>query len=102
MASMETTRLDHYLTTLREHLPELSKRFEVLSLSVFGSHVHHEEHAGSDLDLLVSFRETPSLLTFLALENYLTDLLGIKVDLVMKDALKPRIGARVLSELVPV
>ena len=99
---METTRLDQYLTTLREHLPELAKKFKVLSLSVFGSYAHDEEHAGSDLDLLVTFRETPSLLTFLALENYLTDLLGIQVDLVMKDALKPRIGARVLSELVPV
>jgi len=36
------------------------------------------------------------------LENYLSDTLGVKVDLVMKDALKPRIGERILNEVVPV
>ena len=36
------------------------------------------------------------------MENRLTDLLGVKVDLVMKDALKPRIGERILKELVSV
>jgi len=36
------------------------------------------------------------------LENYLSDTLGVKVDLVMKDALKPRIGERILNEAVPV
>lgn len=98
----EPPRLERYLATLREHLPELATRFHIRSLNVFGSHVHGRETAGSDLDILVTFRETPSLLTFLALENRLTDLLGVKVDLVMEDALKPQIGERILSELVPV
>jgi uncharacterized protein len=51
---------------------------------------------------LVTFAEPPGLLTFLALENYLTDVLGVKVDLVMREALKPAIGEHVLRELVPV
>ena len=38
---------------------------------------------------------------YIELENYLSDLIGIKVDLVMRDALKPRIGERILSEVVP-
>ena len=55
----------------------------------------------SDLDLLVSFRRPPSPLQFVELENYLSDLLGIRVDLVMKDTLKRRIGKRILREVMP-
>ena len=98
----ETVGLDRFLSLLRQHLPELADRFRVRSLGIFGSHVRREEHEGSDLDILVTFEEVPGLLGFLALENYLGDLLGIKVDLVMRDALKPRIGERILREVVPV
>lgn len=94
--------LNHHLATLRDHLPELASRFQVRSLGVFGSYVRHEESPESDLDVLVSFKKVPGLLTFMALENHLTDLLGVKVDLVMKNALKPTIGKRILSEVVPV
>ncbi len=51
---------------------------------------------------LVTFDEPPSLLQLIELENHLTDLLGVKVDLVMQDALKPRIGKRVMSEVLSV
>jgi predicted nucleotidyltransferase len=51
---------------------------------------------------LVEFQEAPSLLTFLRLEHDLSDILDVKVDLVMKDALRPTIARRILSELVPV
>lgn len=94
--------INRCLEILRSHLPYLEKRFRVRSLGVFGSYVRHEERAGSDLDLLVTFTEPPSLLGFMALENHLSDLLGIKVDLVMEEALKPRIGERILSEVVAV
>ncbi|MGD0089068.1 MAG: nucleotidyltransferase family protein [Planctomycetota bacterium] len=72
------------------------------SLGVFSSYVRHEQQAGSDLDILVSFHETPGLFRFIELENYLSDLLGVRVDLVMADSLKPRIKPRVLAEVVPV
>lgn len=98
----QTADLDEHLMRLRQHMPDLEKRFHVRSLGVFGSYVHHRQNPGSDLDLLVSFEKLPSLLGFLALENHLSDLLGLKVDLVMEDALKPRIGERILSEVVPV
>lgn len=94
--------LSYYLTQLREVFPELAARFRVHALGVFGSYVRHEEDPDSDLDVLVTFDEAPSLLTFLALENYLSDLLGVRVDLVMEDALKPQIGRRIRSEVVPV
>jgi len=56
----------------------------------------------SDLGVLVTFKEDPSLLTFIAVENYLSDRLGVEVDLVMKDSLKPKIGKQILREAVPV
>ncbi|KXS40171.1 MAG: DNA polymerase beta domain protein region, partial [Methanohalophilus sp. T328-1] len=46
--------------------------------------------------------ETPGLLEFIELENYLSDTLGIKVDLVHKKALKPNIGKNILNEATPV
>jgi predicted nucleotidyltransferase len=74
----------------------------VASIALFGSYVRHEERPGSDLDVLVAFDQAPGLLEFVELENYLSDALGVKVDLVMQESLKPRIGKRILSEAVPV
>jgi uncharacterized protein len=86
---------------LREQLTFLEEKYQVESLGVFGSYVRGSQRDDSDLDLLVTFREPPSLLKYIELENYLSDLLGVKVDLVLKDGLKPRIGARVLHEVAP-
>lgn len=83
-------------------MPLLREQFSVSKLEVFGSYVRHEEKEGSDLDILVTFSETPSLFKFIRLENKLSDLLGIKVDLVMKNSLKPEIGKRILRETEPV
>lgn len=57
---------------------------------------------GSDIDVLVEFEPgfRFGLLTFCELENHLSDILELKVDLVMKDGLKPRIGERILQEVI--
>jgi predicted nucleotidyltransferase len=94
--------LETLLKTLRQQLPLLTERYGVETLEVFGSYVRAEQKPDSDLDILVTFREVPSLLTFIAIENYLSDELGVKVDLVMKDSLKPAIGKVILSEAMPV
>jgi uncharacterized protein len=84
-------------------LPELREKYGVKELWLFGSVVRGEARKGSDLDILVEF-DNPhlSLLEFVGLEIYLSEILGIKVDLVEKNALKPTIGKRVLEEAVPV
>ena len=87
---------------LRRQLPALSERYQVSSLRLFGSYVRQEERPGSDLDLLVTFREAPSLLKLIELENRLSDLLGVKVDLVMEDTLQPRLAERIFREAVAV
>ena len=90
------------LEGLRVHLPEIRKRYHVTALGVFGSYVRGEQRRKSDLDVLVEFSQAPTFLQFLGLEEELSKVLGVKVDLVMKKALKPAIGRRILAELVVV
>jgi predicted nucleotidyltransferase len=94
--------LGHIQRMLRESFPELQKRYHVRSLGIFGSYVHEEQKRRSDLDILVEFDRAPSLFEFVRLERRLSEQVGIKVDLVMKTALKPNIGRRILEEVVPV
>lgn len=95
-------RVETYISTLRAHLPEIRKRYGVRSLGIFGSVVRGEQRKRSDLDVLVEFDHAPTLFGFIDLRDYLNDLLGVKVDLVMKSALKPAIGSYILAEVVPV
>ena len=94
--------LETVLPVLREMLPDLRARYRVEEIAVFGSITRPSENPAGDIDLLVSFSEPPGLLRFVELENLLSDRLGSPVDLVLRDALKPRIGARILQSLVPV
>ena len=103
MSATGTLRnIEHLRAKLKALMPTLSQRYHVASLALFGSYVRGDENGGSDLDVLVTFSKTPGLLKFVELENTLSDELGVKVDLVMPDALKPGIGKRVAAEAVPV
>ena len=68
-------------------------------MGIFGSFLKGEQNQDSDLDILVDFEKPIGLLKFIKLENDLSKILGIKVDLVMKKALKPNIGKRILEEI---
>jgi len=97
-----TREPDQLRLRLKQKMAFLARTYQVESLGIFGSYARKEQNAQSDLDLLVTFTETPSLLRLIELENYLSDWLGIRVDLVMKDSLKPRVSDRVLTEVLPV
>ena len=79
-----------------------SKKYGIKEVGIFGSYLRGEAGEESDVDILVEFKPDAkiSLLDFVELENYLSDLLGVKVDLVERSALKPRIGKQILSEVV--
>ena len=94
--------IDAFRQVLRSELPFLKARWGVASLELFGSRLRGDARPDSDLDLLVSFERPPSLLRLVELEQYLSDLLTIKVDVVLRSSLKPRIGRRVLAEAVAV
>ena len=90
------------LAQLRSVLPTLRAKYGVVRLSVFGSAVRDEMDGGSDIDLLVEFERVPGFFKFVEMEDELSELLQRKVDLVMRPALRPRIGRRVLAEAMPV
>ena len=96
------TTLENLQAKLRGLLPTIAGRYHVASLALFGSYVRGDQNRGSDLDVLVTFSRIPGLLKFVELENTLSDELGVKVDLVMPEALKPEIGRRISAEAVPV
>jgi predicted nucleotidyltransferase len=85
---------------LASHKEELSENYKVKEIGIFGSYVRNEQTKKSDVDVLVTFSETIDLFKFVELENYLSDILDVKVDLVMKDGIKPRLKERILNEAV--
>ncbi|MCK4353916.1 MAG: nucleotidyltransferase family protein [Dehalococcoidia bacterium] len=87
---------------IKRTLEELKGKYKVKEIGIFGSYVRGEQKGKSDLDILVEFEEDAklSLLDVVGLEIELSDLLGIKVDLVEKKSLKPYIGQYILSEVI--
>jgi uncharacterized protein len=85
---------------LKENKYLLNERFNVKEIGIFGSFVRGEQNETSDLDILVDFEGRVSLFEIVRLERFLSELLGEKVDLVLKNSLKPRIGKHILREVV--
>jgi predicted nucleotidyltransferase len=96
--------LEEIKSTLANQKEELKQKYKVKEIGIFGSYVRGEQKKQSDVDLLVEFESSSNLtlLDFIGLENYLGKLLGVKVDLVEKHTLKPRIGKHILKEVVNV
>ena len=94
------TTLDQIKNNLRRQKPALVAKYKVKEIGIFGSYVRGEQNPQSDLDVLIDFEEYPSLLEFVGIEDELSERLGLKVDLVMKSGLKPRIGQRILREVI--
>ncbi|MGO8805069.1 MAG: nucleotidyltransferase family protein [Candidatus Bathyarchaeia archaeon] len=97
-------RFEEIKGTLAKHKQELRRDFGVKQIGVFGSYVRGEQKKQSDIDLLVEFEEPSNLtlLDFIRLENSLSEMLGVKVDLIEKQTLKPRMGKHILEEVVNV
>jgi len=84
---------------LRNHKSVLKNKYHINTLGIFGSYVRNEQAPDSDLDILVDFTAPISLFEFIDMEEELSELLGIKVELVSRNALKPYIGKRILKEV---
>ncbi|MFC1620844.1 nucleotidyltransferase family protein [Candidatus Omnitrophota bacterium] len=93
-------KIEQLRRKLTRYKSELQHDFRVKEIGIFGSYLRGEERKNSDLDILVEFEESPSLFKFIQLEHYLEGLLKVKVDLVMRDALKPVIGERIMHEVI--
>ena len=79
------------------------KEFDPLNIGIFGSFARGDNKKGSDIDILVEFKESPTLLTLIKLENDLSEILGIKVDLITTGALKnKRIRKSIKKDLIKI
>jgi uncharacterized protein len=82
--------------------PTLKERFQVETIGIFGSYSQGHQSKTSDIDILVSFEEPNDidLIDFITLKHFLRRKLNIKVDLIEKKLLKPRIKDRILKETI--
>lgn len=85
---------------IRKNKPILEEKYNVKVLGIFGSYSRRNSHKGSDIDIIVKFSKTPDFFEFIRLEEFLQDLLGIRVDLVTPGALKPMIKNEILKEVI--
>ncbi len=83
---------------LQNNLPFLKQNYHVARLGVFGSVARDEQTEKSDVDMLVEFNSPVGFFDFIKLENFLSEILKQKVDLVTKNALKPIIKDEILKE----
>ena len=99
MRKVQTTQLPKS-ELLQKIKGEVEKEYSVKTIGVFGSVARNEQTGESDIDLLVEFSKPVGFVTFMRLENFLSEQLGKQVDLVTSDSLKPVIRQDVLSEVI--
>lgn len=94
--------LEEVKRILKEHKAEVSRKYRVREIGIFGSFVRGEQKKRSDVDILVEFdqRNIPGLLKFIEMERYLEKLLRKKVDLVRKGGIRPELKKLILKEVV--
>jgi predicted nucleotidyltransferase len=86
--------------TLRKNKQGMQLQFHVAQIGLFGSYRRDEQRAGSDIDILVEFEKGhKDLFNYLRLKNYLEEILGTDVDLVMKEAVKPKLKNLILGQV---
>jgi predicted nucleotidyltransferase len=96
----EMKTLAEIQSALREHQEELLQKHKMRVVGIFGSYVRKEQKRGSDLDLLAEFDEPASLLALVGAEIYLSKILGVKVDLIPRQDVRPELRERILREAV--
>ena len=93
--------LDEILETLRQTLPELKNKYNITKMGVFGSYARGEQTADSDIDVLINFdNEDFSYFDLMDIEQGLTKMFNTKVDLLMEEAIKPRIKPYIMEDIV--
>ena len=90
--------LQYIETELKKHKQELVNNYHIKDIGIFGSYIRHEETENSDVDIIVDFSKPIDLFSFIRMRNYVSEIVGLKADVVTKKGLHPRIAERILKE----
>jgi len=93
---MDAEAIERKLGEKKEYI---KRNFHVKEIGIFGSYIRGEQPTSSDIDILVEFEKGhKDFFNYMRLKYHLEELLGRNVDLVIKNAVKPRLRERILSE----
>ena len=98
---MSTMNTEDLLVRLGALKPEITARYKVREIALFGSFVRGEQGGASDVDVLVDFEEGADLFDLVGLALFLEEELQREVDVVPKRALRTELRETVLREVVP-
>ncbi|MBI2556095.1 MAG: nucleotidyltransferase family protein [Planctomycetes bacterium] len=84
---------------LQKHREEFREQYGLKEIGIFGSYVKGEQKEKSDIDMLIELEKPIGFVRFMRLESALSQLLGVRVEMVTRKALKPHIGKRILQEV---
>lgn len=94
-------KLEEIKKVLMEHKKEIKEKYKVKKIAFFGSYVRNKQKKRSDIDILVEFEEGHKTFdNYMELKFYLEEILNLKIDLILKSAIKEEIKDNILSEAV--
>jgi len=99
---MKTSPLPGIIAALRGLKEEASRKYKAELKGIFGSYARGEENPGSDLDVLVEFKEGANLIDLVGLSLFLEEKLHCSVDVVTQSALRKELKSDILKEMVSV
>ena len=86
---------------LANHKEEIQQRFKIKEIGVFGSFVRKEQNRKSDIDISIEFETGfETFDNYMDLKFFLEELIGLKVDLVVKDAIREELRESIFAEMV--
>ena len=85
---------------IREKIIEILKQYGIKRISVFGSYARGDATTESDIDLIVEFPESTSLLDHVGMEIELSELLNKKIDILSQNGISPYIKDKILEEAI--
>lgn len=94
--------LNEILKKLKKFQNLLRDKFGIEEIKVFGSYAKNKQTSKSDLDIIVKFKKVPGFIELIKIEEELTDLLGVKVDLLTEEGISPFIREYIEKETISI